>query len=351
MSPPLFVYSYPFPNLYTTHTYYTLCLYLYTTLSDSESSDVLKKLGKLEILVKSQEQRIRTLETRPQEGVELGDSDLSEQEKKIMEYIAVNPNVTKQDVVNHFKGEMARVPVFNTIDRLVRYGIIEDNLDTKNRQVHRLSINKSSILLSVLQELNQFEKSFRVFTRKIKQKGEEMYASKPDRLEYFELMGQAHLVFDRMLESYIVRYTEVWPKKFLDRKDVVHKLLAIILTRVIKIREYLPEIPEYNDMIRDSHLIAKLQGTERLKDFVADSEKFGLTKEMEPVLDSLWNINREIQAYAYPEPRLFSWPFEDGKDDWRKLLELTKKHPDDSLTKKKSPRDRLLNKPVEMFLK
>ena len=64
-----------------------------------------------------------------------------------MEYIIKNANVTKQGVVDHFKGEMARVPVFNTIDRLVRYGIIEDNLDPKNRQTHRLRPNEKSAFL------------------------------------------------------------------------------------------------------------------------------------------------------------------------------------------------------------
>ena len=74
---------------------------------------------------------------------------------------------------------------------------------------------------------------------------------------------------------------------------------------------------------------------------------------MDPVLDSLWEINKEIQGYAYPEPRLFSWKeFEYYKDDWRKLLALTKKHPKDSLyEKKKMPIDGLLNKPIELLLK
>jgi hypothetical protein len=327
-------------------------------LSDSDSSDVLKKLEKLEILVKSQEQRIRTLETRPQEGVELGDGDLSEQEKKVMGYIAVNPNVTKQDVVDHFKGEMARVPVFNTIDRLVRYGIIEDNLDTKNRQVHRLSLNDNSVFYSVLQEFTKFERSFGALTRKIKQKGEEIrpYNPNPNNLkEYKEVMMEAHKVLETMLQSYIVRYTEVWPKKFHDRKDVLNKLLAIVLNRITGLREYLPTINVENkiEYLGDVLLIAKLDGTRRLEDFVTSSEKYGLTKEMDAVLDSLWEINKEIQGYAYPEPRLFSWKeFEYGKDDWRKLLELTKKYPDQTLRKsRKWPIAGLLNKPIELLLK
>lgn len=70
-------------------------------------------------------------------------------------------------------------------------------------------------------------------------------------------------------------------------------------------------------------------------------------------MDSLWEVNKEIQAYAYPEPRLYGWKgeFEYYKDDWRKLLELTKKHPDQTLFKLKIPTAGLLNKPIELFLK
>ena len=344
-------------------------LYIATTiqilpLSKSDSGDTLgEKLEKLESVIKSQEERIRALEGQPRKRIRRAstpsptiDDNLSEPELKVMSYILNHPDATKQDVVDHFKGEMARVSVFYTVDSLVRYGIVEDNLDPQNRQAHRLSINKASIFLSVLQELDQFEKSLLAFTRKLEQKGEEIYASNPRRLkpEYYDVMMQSHIVFYNMLQSYMIRYVEVWPKKFHDRKDVLNKLFAIILSRVTKVREHLPEIPvEHIDLLRDYILIAKLQGTEHLKSFVADSEKFGLTKEMEPVLDSLWNINREIQAYAYPEPRLYSWQgFEYGKDDWRKLLELSKKHPDDTLSKRKAlPTVGLLNKPIEMFLK
>jgi hypothetical protein len=334
----------------------------------SDSSGTQKKLEKLEYLVRSQEQRIRALENRPQEGVELGGGDLTEQEKKVMGYISKYPNATKQDVVDHFKGEMARVPVFNTIDRLVRYGIIEDNLDTKNRQVHRLVLNKASTFLMVLLELKQFEESFQRLVRKIKQESERIYASNPERMfasdpsrvkvkhEYFELIWLAYNIFDSMLRSYIARYMHLWSKEFHDRKDVLNKLTTIVLTRIAEIRESLPDVTVENiDYFRDVYLIYRLQGTEYLKGFVLKSEKFGLTKEMEPVLDALWNINREIQEYAYPEPRLYFWEgegFEYGKDDWRKLLEVVKKHPDKALSKtEKMPIDGLLNKPIDILLK
>jgi hypothetical protein len=319
-----------------------------------------EKLDKLESLVRDQEQRIHMLENRNQERPAIPrtgsliltpDGDLTEHERRILKYITIHPNVTKQDIVDHFKGEMARVPVFNTIDSLVRYGIIEDNLDPKNRQAHRLTLNNESVFYSVLQELNQFEESFKRLTLKIALKSEEIYASNPahPKDEYFRVITQAYRVFNIMLQSYIVRYTFVWAKKFSDRKDVLNKLTAIVLTRITNMRESLPGITvEGTRYFEDLNMISMLQGTQNLKDFVSQSEKFGLTGEMEPVLDALWNINKEVQEYAYPEPRLFFWDeFKYGKDNWRKLLELTKKHPDESLDKmQKIPINGILNKPL-----
>ena len=79
-------------------------------------------------------------------------------------------------------------------------------------------------------------------------------------------------------------------------------------------------------------MIFRLKGTEYLKSFHDESKRLGLAEEMESVLDALWYINTDVQIYAYPEPRLFSWKeFEYYKDDWRKLLEVAKKHSEESL--------------------
>ena len=54
-------------------------------------------------------------------------------------------------------------------------------------------------------------------------------------------------------------------------------------------------------------MIFRIRGTEYLKSLYDEAKRFGLTKEMEFVLGAVWAINMEIQIYAYPEPRLFSW--------------------------------------------
>jgi hypothetical protein len=311
-------------------------------------------------VIKSQEERLRALEGQPRKHIRRAsspspsiDDDLSEPERKVMSYILYHPDVSKQDVVDHFKGEMARVSVFYTVDSLVRYGIVQDNLDPKNRQTHRLVVDKTSTFFTVLLELTLFGKSFQRLLDKIKQKTDELEVPSPNRLpdEYFELTILAYRLFENMVQSYITRYIGIWPKEFSNKKEVLNKLILMVFSRIAGWKEQLPKINvEGTDYYGDQFMIFRLRGTEYLRSFYDESKRLGLAQEMESVLDALWAINTDVQMYAYPEPRLFFWEgFEYHKDDWRKLLEVAKKHPEESLfNMKEMPIDGLLNKPLEI---
>ena len=48
-----------------------------------------------------------------------------------------------------------------------------------------------------------------------------------------------------------------------------------------------------------------------------------MKQEIDAVIDSLWNIDKEIRHLAYKEKELLGLDFKEG-DDWRKLLTLVK---------------------------
>ena len=179
---------------------------------------------------------------------------------------------------------------------------------------------------------------------KIKQKTDRLYVPSPNRLpdEYFELSILAYRLFENMLQSYITRYIGIWPREFQNKKDVLNKLILIVFNRIASWKEQLPKIDvEGTDYYGDQFMIFRLKGTEYLKSFHDESKRLGLTEEMESVLDAIWMINLDVQIYAYPEPRLFSWKeFEYYEDDWRKLLEVAKKHPEEGLFKDEENADR-----------
>jgi hypothetical protein len=249
-------------------------------------------------------------------------------EMAVLEYIREHPNVSKQDVVDYFDGKMSRQLVYKTVDSLVQQDMINDKNDSKNRQIHRLTINQNSILYSVIQDLDQFENAFAHLSYKAFEKAEE-YG--PDRREYFEIVSQPYVIFFHVFDSYIVRSTLEWPKIIHDR-DMLKKLNTTAFARLTDIQAYLPKIVvEDRDFLMEIFTFNRLGGTVFLDQSFSFFEKFALMEEAKPVFDAIWNINREIQKDAYPEPHMFEWNFKYGVDGWEKLLELQRQHPDETI--------------------
>jgi hypothetical protein len=73
-----------------------------------------------------------------------------------------------------------------------------------------------------------------------------------------------------------------------------------------------------------------LYATEKMMTSYGTFVKFGMQKEIESLLDSLWKINFDYQEYAFPEPGIYGWNFKyrDGNYNWRKLMKLQKEYPD-----------------------
>ena len=84
-----------------------------------------------------------------------------------------------------------------------------------------------------------------------------------------------------------------------------------------------------NITVLNSKFLDSLYATRNMIESHEIFSKFEMQKEIEPVLDSMWKINSEYKQNAYPEPMLYGWDFE-VTDDWRKLMELQKQHPDET---------------------
>jgi hypothetical protein len=249
-------------------------------------------------------------------------------EMAVLEYIREHPNVSKQDVVDNFNGEMSRQLVYKILKGLVHQDMLNDKEDPNNRQIHRLTINQNSVLYSVIEQLDQFKNAFAHLSHKAFEKAEE-YG--PDSREYFEIVSQPYKIFFHVVNSYIVRSTLVWPRIIHDR-DMLKKLNSTAFARITDIQGYLPKIVvEGRDFLMEIFTFTQLGGTVSLNQFFSFFEKFALMEEAKPVFDAIWNINRQIQKDAYPEPRMFKWDFEYGVDGWEKLLELQKQHPDETI--------------------
>jgi hypothetical protein len=50
--------------------------------------------------------------------------------------------------------------------------------------------------------------------------------------------------------------------------------------------------------------------------------EIGIQEEIERMLDLLWEFNKDIQNFVFPEVELYKWDFKYGIDSWKKLLEM-----------------------------
>lgn len=86
---------------------------------------------------------------------------LDEKEGKVFEYIRNNPGVSKDDVVNAMKGKVrSRGTVFDILDNLEKYGLINVRRDKTKAKKLQLFENKESLIIQVENDMKNFKKSY-----------------------------------------------------------------------------------------------------------------------------------------------------------------------------------------------
>jgi hypothetical protein len=325
----------------------------------SVNEDDLKKLKKdIDVLLKvstilpSSKKQIR--------GVIPQDTDLQEREKEIFEYIKNNQGVIKKNVEDAFKKKtgFSKKPVLRIISMLQESGMVVVRPDETNSLIHHLFVNYENMLVSVVAKLDDFIKSFLTLFRRSVEVFNDHYSSvstitegsrsfpNPSKLpEIIPLTLDALNIFQDVVNVYNISSIVLWPGKIRD-KDTLYKLYTMIFRRIVdtyfRISEILstlkPSIANANITILKSKFLDRLLSFPHDSDGVARTMtdkfiqyydtfcNFGMEKQIEPVLNHLWDITSEYRDYLYTEGWLSygsDYKYEDG---WKKLIELKKQH-------------------------
>jgi hypothetical protein len=272
--------------------------------------------------------------------------DQQEKRRIIIEYITNNPGCNKQKVVKSLEPRLSRVPILNIIQELDEDGIVYQVTEKENSREHKLHVNAGNILVSVENELKEFEEAFFSLLGKVKEKFDELYLdvkaqqptdpSKRDLSKMhpiLNLISESFHIFYDVVDVYMIRSLMVWPKTIQD-KDILKKLYFTIFTKIADMQLHMSEIlrttmaGDFNPIIQLFISGGKLYATKKLMDHFEAFRNCNMEKELEPVLYSTWNITGEYKQMAYPEPFLFKWAFNYDTDDWKKLIELQRRHPE-----------------------
>jgi hypothetical protein len=293
----------------------------------------------------------------------------------IIEFIKHNPYCSRQKVVEGVKDDISRVTVFKILDKLIESGAVQNSLENeqkRNSRQHRLIVNEGDPLVSVRSELNNFQKAyFDLFsksvtefdlrledaskalhdfaenvavTNKASEEDSQRTIAELKRLEDIwkraldDIVGLLYnmlKVFFSMVDAYLCRFLLIWSLRISDKK-VLQQLYSMVFSRIADMQTHISEILkslgleikviETNIIVLIRHRFRPNHGLGPLESFLQDFKEIGKEKEIEPVIDSLWNIIGDLQPHIYPEPQEHGWPFKYGEDDWRKLVRLLRQH-------------------------
>jgi hypothetical protein len=271
----------------------------------------------------------------------------------IINYIATHQGCTKADLERGIKDLISKKTIHKWVREMINENILFEEKEKLNSRDHKLYVNENNPLVSVPKEIEQFENAFFPFFNKITNRFEntlfvrawEDYQDKEGKRSTIhapKLLSDERLaelntlrlsIFFRMIDSYLFRSILIWSKQIQD-KETRRKLYENIFT---KIADMLTNIAELHEEDSDSgyltrmskshledHISERLGGVGSLYTYKERFKKVGMQKEVEAVIDSLWNIDKPIHELIYQEPEIFKFNFDYGSDDWRKLLELCK---------------------------
>jgi hypothetical protein len=279
-------------------------------------------------------------------------------------------------VVNELKDAISRATVFDLLRELIKIGAVKtysENNQKKNARDYKLFVAEDNPLVSVRLELEKFESAyFSLFDkvsveiepkhidtklkaiakeaaddasglRKLGKKTNEIFEHVRKSVEHTYELGYRYgrlsrllwEIFYSMIDACLFRFLFIWSQKISDQRilqqfySMVFSKIADMQTRLSKSLKGPSQSKDINnDMER--FILERFRGSKGSRlpilYYLDSSKELGIEKEIEPVIDALWKIIGDLQPYVYPEPRTYGWPFKYGEDDWRKLVNLLRKH-------------------------
>jgi Fe2+ or Zn2+ uptake regulation protein len=270
-----------------------------------------------------------------------------EKDLMVLQYIKDNSGVTKEALINGLKGKYSRVTIFNALKNLQKQKIINVEKDNFNSQIHHLFVNNDNLIANQLNKVDDFEKIFIPLLERIKEEVSKFYPIMTNQLESYHDLQQAEAmqdfsrivkgsefkkiiepytlrslmfvecirIFRQLLQAYIIHSTCIWPFEIKDRKKL-DQLTSILFNRLVNIQLKMSKIisetslfeasqpanykisflPTRSDIVRVMY--EALGGWNDLELALKYFKKFGLEKEAEPVVKSLWEIRNEIQKLS-----------------------------------------------------
>jgi DNA-binding MarR family transcriptional regulator len=245
----------------------------------------------------------------PTEEIELNEKEIS-----IYDYIINNQGVIKEQVVDAFKEKAgySRKPVFKILDRLEKKGWIKVRPDPSHGHKLHLYPNNQSEIGSFVESIASFTTNYCNLITKIKEKNLE----NPENDLNAIMMPVKFLIG---LSNSILWDTSQHDKEILQRKIAIMsdylETIFLELCNTLLSKGWIQNSEEIiSELAYDGPNIFH---PGQILNMLKMSEKYGLTRDAEIILDCLWKIGRPLIRSVYP---YYSTKNSDVLVDWRILI-------------------------------
>jgi predicted transcriptional regulator len=251
--------------------------------------------------------------------------DLEDREKLIIEYLNKNPGSTKEQVVTGLKKNYSRIPILNTINKLLEKGLIIKEEDKNRKRTFHLFVNYQNIVTKLKEELDAFkyyysellDQAMPVMKNLLKDEGEEV-------LQYWKLLNALIYPYKYLCIMYITSDIFLWHRRPLDN-DTLHRKFEIFFKTTKQIHNKLlkiwPDSDSESESIVSLILFSSSFGFSKsyIEEMLERFEEYGLSGSVEPVLDVLWKISYPILPLV--DPSSYNEHLKNGTlKDWRAVL-------------------------------
>lgn len=266
-------------------------------------------MNRFEKELKKQRDIMQTSETAGEDSDDGNDEDIvpfDEVDKAIIAFVASkredSPNQTQileQIQKNHISMTgTSRVSLLKRIEALVKYKVLTQRPDSKNRQTKKYYVNKESLLLQLHKYFNTFEEALinliKVFVEK---NGGAVTGQKREEILFFTVIFE---LYQHVRAIAMTHATFSWGKITND-PILLNKLYRTLFARLIRLQENLSKALEetgvdtYRNFVSSSWMLRP----EVIAEGIAVTQKYDLPKDaVSRVFDLAWSIGAPVAKYA-----------------------------------------------------
>jgi hypothetical protein len=265
---------------------------------------------------------------------------------KIINCIRSNQGCTRADITRELERIISKKTIDKLVGEMIKEGILDSTKERENSRNIKLFVKEDNPSVYVPLQLEEIETAF----KKLLHKSERYYWQHIDKkieeeselYSFFKLhygvdagiYNGPTFIFRLITDSITIHPTMIWIDKFRD-KDTLNKLLNEAFMKLASLNKnyikYLNNIRR-RDLERAKFHHAILSHSFSALQLMYGSKKvykaIGMEKEAEQILDLIWKFNEDIQKFLFPEIVHYKWDFKHNVDNWRKLLEIYEKNPD-----------------------